>query len=150
MLADDFTSLATLVTNADSDVPDGELPVIAYMTSAAGTAAEGTLYTLFAIPNAVFDEAAEAAGLSLDAFLSSFTPDSARATVLNHMIEGSVYSTILGEGGQYVTLAGNEIVSGTDPVSGDIVINQSISLVPGNTDIVQSNGIIHMIGGIIQ
>ena len=150
MLGADFTNLASLVTLADSDVPSGMLPVLAYMTSATGTPVEGASFTLFGVPNAVFTGAAAQAGVTVEQFLGTFNAASARATLLNHMIEGTVSSTTLGGGGQYTSLAGNTLTIGTDPDSGAIVINASVPLVPGNTDLPASNGVVHVIGGIIQ
>ena len=148
MLGSDFTNLAALVTLADTDTPTGMLPVLAYMTSAPGTPVEGAQFTLFAVPNAVFAGAAAQGGVTVEQFLGTFTATTARATILNHMIEGTVTSATLGEGTQKTSLAGNTLTFGTDPGSGAVVINSSVPLV--GVTVAASNGVTHVIGGIIQ
>ncbi|MEQ8244005.1 fasciclin domain-containing protein [Fulvivirga sp.] len=158
LLGADFSYLADLIAIADSEVPSGQTPISSILASPppGGT----PTITAFVPPNAVFAGAAAMAGVTVEQFLATFTPASARATLLTHVTtDGAVASSSLEDGDMFAT-ALNPAIMLTITVE-DTPTNSPTGVLvaaPGNAnpvpvviaDINHSNGIAHVIGGVLQ
>jgi transforming growth factor-beta-induced protein len=135
LLGADFSDLATLINVADSDVPAGETPIAFILADTSSN------YTVFGPPNDVF-----AAG-SVDP--TSFDPATARAILLDHVVPGLALSSSLSDGQELITAGGDTLTVST--ANGVALVTPSATIpvvVPDVTENI-SNGVIHVIGGII-
>lgn len=135
LLGADFSDLATLIGVADSNVPSGELPIAAILADTSNN------YTVFGPPNTVFD-----AG-NVDP--TSFDAATARAILLDHVVPGLALSSSLSDGQELITAGGDTLTVST--ANGVAIVTPSATIpvvVPDVTDNI-SNGVIHVIGGII-
>lgn len=172
MLGKDFTYLAQLVGRADAgyteDAATGKLKVISHLARPTSGTFAGA--TFFAPPNAVFEAAATAQGISASELIASFTTGAegtARAVLLNHYVMGRYMVTASGdatafENGQTIVPLSGEgktiYVSKSDPTAnnpyGVAVSNNpevSASYKPiVNKDLTHTNGIVQVYGGILQ
>ncbi|QNL21007.1 fasciclin domain-containing protein [Hyphobacterium sp. CCMP332] len=140
LLSADFSDLATLVNIADSDVPSGQAPIAGVLSGAVDSTAN---YTVFGPPNLVFE------GGNIDP--TSFNAATARAILLNHVVNGLNLSSSLSDGMMIPTLGGDTLNIAVNS-NGVFVGLDSASIPVVSPDITDniSNGVIHAIGGIIQ
>lgn len=101
--------------------------------------------TVFAPTNAAFDAALASLGMTAEELLAN--TDLLTSVLLYHVVEGAVPAAdVVTLDGQSVTTLGGEAVDVA--VSGDgVVLNGSVNVV--TTDIMASNGIIHVIDGVL-
>jgi len=172
MLGKDFTLLARLVTRADAgyteDAANGKLKVVSHLARKDETFL-ATRATFFAIPNAVFEAAATAASTTPTAFIDQFTAGAegtARAILLNHYVLGryvvsaSTGAEVMHHGGVLDPLSHKTItvfVSTASPSNpygvaiSNTVDSPAESFRPIVTkDVIHTNGIIQVFGGILQ
>ncbi len=158
LLGSDFTYLADLIAIADSDVPTGETAISAILASPApgGT----PTITAFVPPNDVF-AGAVAANPDLDSvedLLATFTASSARSTLLTHVTTaGAVASADLTDGDVFPSaLTGVDLTITVEATPTNSPTGVLVAA-PGNAtavpvviaDVNTSNGIAHVIGGLL-
>lgn len=172
LLGKDFTLLARLIARADAgyteDAANGKLKISSHLARPTSTSFNGA--TFFAPPNAVFEAAATAAGITSTALIDSFSTGAdgtARAVILNHYIFGKYVvtatsgSTTLTNGmtltnlltGKNITVVTGATVSAQNPYG--VVISNTPTVQTSFRPIVSkdlglSNGIIQVFGGILQ
>jgi uncharacterized surface protein with fasciclin (FAS1) repeats len=171
LLGKDFTLLARLIARADAgyteDAASGKLKVSSHLARPISSTFTGA--TFFAPPNAVFEAAATAAGITSTALVDSFTTGgdgTARAVILNHYVFGKYVvtetagSTTLTNGATLVPLTQKSItvltgttVSAQNPY-GVVLSNtptvQASFLPIVSKDLAHSNGVIQVYGGILK
>lgn len=148
MLASEFTYLADMIDLADSDVPDGE-EAVADILASSGT------YTTFAPPNAVFESLAESEDPAeiTDFINTTYDAATARAILLTHVTaDGAMAIADFTDGGTVTALSGATLTITADETSatGFVVSSPGSANVPIiDADIAHTNGIAHVIGGIL-
>lgn len=157
LLGADFSYLADLIAIADSEVPDGEEAISAILASPPPAGEPDGTITAFVPVNAVFEGAAEVAGVSVEQFLGSFDAAAARTTLLTHVVTtGVVRSNELSNGATYTSAAGIDLAVTVEDTPTNSPTGVLVAA-PGNdapvpvvsADINTSNGVAHVIGGIL-
>jgi transforming growth factor-beta-induced protein len=150
LLGANFSHLAALVMRADSDVPDGMPSIVQILANPDGT------LTAFAPPNPVFEGAAAANEITVTQLINSFSPLEARTVLATHVVgTGIVASGDLTQGQELTSLSQTVItVTLTDPSEqvplGVLVKTPETGQIPVFVaDIEHSNGLVHVIGGIL-
>jgi uncharacterized surface protein with fasciclin (FAS1) repeats len=172
LLGKDFTYLARLIARADAGYTEnagaGQLKVSSHLARPTSGTFSGA--TFFAPPNAVFEAAATAAGITATQLVDSFTTGgsgTARAVLLNHYVigkyvvtaaagsttftNGQVITTVLS--GKAITVLTGQTVSAQNPYG---VVLSNNPATPStfrpivSKDVSHSNGIVQVFGGILQ
>jgi transforming growth factor-beta-induced protein len=151
-MATEPVSIAQTVVNAASATDNPEFTTLLAAVQAADPAVLKTLssdgsYTVFAPTDAAFAAALQALNLSAEQLLAS--PD-LTGILLYHVVPGHISSTTLVAaigtmGVKVVTLSGSLL--SFNIVDGKVVINEGPTVVA--TDIEASNGVIHVIDGVL-
>jgi uncharacterized surface protein with fasciclin (FAS1) repeats len=176
-LGADFTTLVKLIAKADAGVAAADQIRTKLATPPFSETASTVRRTFFAVPNAYFNAAAAAQGITVDQLLASFTGPAARAILLNHFIttntgaktiytvsditgSGDVQFTndmmLTADGGKTLTIkTGVTPLSATNPTGVVIVAAKAtggVSQVPiAVKDITHGNGsVLHAVLGFIM
>ena len=178
LLGADFSDLAQIVTKADAGFTEDpstlKFKIATWLAMPVTTASKPTVnatgFTFFAIPNAVFKAAAAGQSITeaqLIAALSS-TSDAARGLLANHFVSGGKYVVTASAGattfaqGQSITTKGKAItnVTVTTPSAqtgpyGVVLTNAATPTASSSAyvavkDVVQTNGVIQVIAGILK
>lgn len=177
LLGADFTDLATIIAKADNGFTESAPNLAFKITTWLAMPVSGTTVTanvngltFFAIPNAVFKAAATAAGITEAQVVASFTTtsDVARGVLLNHLVTTGKYVRVAAAGsttfsnGLAITTKGKGITVATGLTPGTTYGPYGIAFTNANTptpassaylassDVVTSNGMIQVIGGILK
>ena len=177
LLGADFTDLAQIIAKADANFTESA-PNLAFKITTwlampvSGTTATANVngLTFFAIPNAVFKAGATAAGKSEADFVALFTTssDAARGLLLNHLVVTGKYVRVAASGSttfansQPITTKGKAVTVTTGLTPGATYGPYGIVFTNANTptasssaylassDIVNSNGVIQVIAGVLK
>ena len=177
-LGADFTTLVKMITKADQGVAAADQIRTKLATPAATETSSNVRRTFFAIPNAYFNAAAQAKGITVDQLLASFSSAAARAILVNHFITTNTASrntytvsditgtgdiqftnnmALTADGGKALTIkTGVTPLSATNPTGVVIVAPVTGSATPSQVpiavkDITHSNGsVLHAVLGFIM
>ncbi|MCS6834439.1 MAG: fasciclin domain-containing protein, partial [Anaerolineae bacterium] len=136
--------IKTIVEIASDDRNFTTLVAAVVAADLAETLSSGE-FTVFAPTNEAFSAALASLGLTLDELVAQ--PELLRSVLTYHVIEGAVTAeTVLTLDGQEVTTVNGEAIR-ISIEDGAVVLNDSVRVV--TADIVASNGIIHVIDGVL-
>ncbi len=130
---EDFSTLVDLVLAAD--------PVVLETLSGEGE------FTVFAPTNDAFEALFEMVGLSADDAIALGGAPLLTPVLLYHVIEGAVPAEVVVtlDGEEVETLLGELVL--VQIIDGEVVLNGEVNVI--STDIMASNGIIHVIDGVL-
>jgi uncharacterized surface protein with fasciclin (FAS1) repeats len=126
LLGADFSYMAQALTIADCGVTD-QTPLQNILVSAGP-------YTIYLVPNPVFEGTATAMGISVDQLISDFTAAQWRNILANHIISGVYQKSDMTDGAELATsLPGAKLIATDVPVSENTPEGKILATLGGTT-----------------